>query len=446
MNSNSLLIRQHILWRGLYFFSVLLINIAIARFFAAEKSGQIFYIVNNLALILLLASISLESGAAYYVANGSLDASAMARFCMIWASAFSFIAFAAWWGVLYFTRSRYFSDPEFLISGFLFIIGVLNTTYFTALFYAKKEFGIPNKILFLVNSLFILILIIGKNQTDFRNHFIQVYFSCFFLQGMLLNFFFFRKKSSGVKSMLPPGPVLKKVIQYSLAALLANGIYFLVNRIDYWFVAYFCRAGDLGNYIQASKLGQMLLILPSILGSTLFPIFSSQKKSGSESQITAGIRILLWTNGLICLLIFCFGWFVFPFVFGNSFGRMYLLFVLLIPGILCITMNYPMAAWFSASKRIDINIRGSALALIIICAGDLLMLPRWGVVAAPVVSSAGYFSFYCYTVFKYRKEYSVPWKDFLVIRRSDLFKIRHSLGNGVREPAPENPFVQNSTA
>ncbi len=54
MKKTSALVLHHIVWRGLYFFSVLLLNIGIARFFAAEKSGQIFFIVNNLALILLI--------------------------------------------------------------------------------------------------------------------------------------------------------------------------------------------------------------------------------------------------------------------------------------------------------------------------------------------------------------------------------------------------------
>ncbi len=445
MNKTSLLIRQHMLWRGLYFFSVLLINIGIARFFAAEKSGQIFYVVNNLALVLLFASISLESGSAFYIANGSLDASQMARFCVIWASVMSFIAVAGWWAVLYFLRSGYSSYPGFLIASFLYISGVLYTTYFTSLFYAKKEFGLPNKILFGVNVLLVIVLILGKNQQSFRIHFILFYFSSFFLQGILLNFFFFMKESSPKRAELPPMPVLIKVIRYSLAALLANGIYFLVNRIDYWFVEYFCSGKDLGNYIQASKLAQMLLILPSIIGSTLFPIFSSREKSGTESQLTAGIRVLLWINGALCLFIFCFGWFIFPFVFGASFSNMYSLFVFLIPGILCITMNYPMTAWFSASKRIGINIRGSVLALIVICAGDLLLLPHYGVAAAPIVSSTGYFSYCCYTFLKYQMESAIPWKDLFIIRRSDLRHIRQSVAGEIQEPTSENPFVQTPT-
>ncbi len=438
MKRNTDLIFQHLLWRGLYFFSVLLLNIGIARFFAAEKSGQIFFIVNNLALILLVVSISLESGAAFYIASGTLDASLMAHFCLLWATAASLIALAGWWIILYFSHSVYLADPEFLLTSFLFILGVLFTTYFTALFYAKKEFGLPNKILFGVNLFLIVLLVIGRNQSFIRVHFIQIYFSCFFIQGWLLRVFFFRKYSfSGIR-MFPPGPLLKKVIRYSLVALVANLIYFLVNRIDYWFVEYYCSAKDLGNYIQASKLGQMLLILPSILGSTLFPIFSSQKKSGNTLELTAVIRILFWINAGICFLILCSGWYIFPLVFGFSFNRMYLLFAFLIPGILSFTMNYPLAAWFSAGNRMGLHIRGSLLALLIIFTGDLLILPYHGVLFAPIISSAGYFCYYCYMAYRYQKENSVTWRDFLFIRKSDLSRIREAVRTKFQEPAAGN--------
>jgi O-antigen/teichoic acid export membrane protein len=445
MKKNSSHVLQHILWRGLYFFSILLINIGIARFFAAEKSGQIFFIVNNLALALLVVSISLESGATFYIASGKLEASLMANFCLIWAMGASLVALSGWGTILYFLHSVYLKDTIFLASSFLFILGILFTTYFTSLFYAKKEFGLPNKILFLVNMLLIVFLVFGKNNSFIRTHFIEVYFFSFFLQGMLLRLFFFGKYSYSGKLLFPRGPILKIVIQYSLFALVANLVYFLVNRIDYWFVQYYCPAKDLGNYIQASKLAQMLITLPAILGSTLFPIFSSQDKSVNNSQLSVFIRVLLWINGGICILILAVGWYFIPLVFGNSFNKMYLLFVFLIPGILSITMNYPLASWFSATNRMGINLRSSILALIVICIGDLLALPYFGIIAAPIVSSAGYFSYYCYTVYMYRKEYAVPWKEFLLIRKSDINRIIRSIVSKNDEPITENSIVQNST-
>jgi O-antigen/teichoic acid export membrane protein len=445
MRKNTRHVLQHMLWRGLYFFSILLINVWIARYFAAEKSGQIFFIINNLALLLLVVSISLESGAAYFIASGKLEASLMANFCLVWAAGASLLALAVWGIALYSMHSVYLINPRFLISSFFFILGVLFTTYFTSLFYAKKEFGLPNKILFLVNIVLIILLISGRNNIIVRTNFIEFYFFSFFIQGFLLRLFFYRKYAYKGTMMFPAAPLLKLVIRYSLFALVANLVYFLVNRIDYWFVEYYCSKTELGNYIQASRLAQLLLILPSILASTLFPIFSSQKNSGTHSQLTAVLRVLLWMNTGICLLIVAGGWYFIPIIFGSSFSIMYMLFIFLIPGILSTTMNYPLSVWFSAANRISVNVRGSLTALAVICAGDIFLLPRAGIVAAPIVSSAGYFSYYCYTLYMYRKEHAISWKELLIIRKSDLLLTQQSIESKKDEFSPENSIVQNSS-
>ncbi len=443
MKKNRELITHHLFWRCLYFFSVLLINIGIARFFAAGESGQIFYIVNNLSFILLLVSLSLESGTAYYIASGSFEPASLARFCVIWTAGASLLALGIWWLSMFFFEGGKIGYGTFLLSGFLFTTGSLLITYFTAIFYARKEFVIPNRILCVLNGALILLLLFARNNSMVKNHFLEIYFSVFFVQGIVLGMFFFIRSNKPGGKFLPSEAELKKVFRYSLAALLANGLYFLVNRADYWFVQYYCSATDLGNYIQAAKLGQMLLIVPSILGSTLFPIFSSGERTGNIPGLTSVMRLLLWINILICIAIIGLGWYFFPLIFGPTFKSLYVLFVLLIPGILAFTLNYPLAAWFSAGNRIVINIRGSILALVIITAGDLLILPRFGVMFAPVISSAGYICFYCYSVFTYRKNHPVPWNEFFLIRKSDMHNFMQITGRRLLDSATANPLVSN---
>ncbi len=427
MKKTANLIFQHILWRGLYFLSVLVLNILIARFFAAEKSGQIFYIVNNLAFLILLASLSLESGSIFYIASGKLEASLMGRFSALWAIGSATIAWTGWWVILHFTDHQYSTDTQFLSVCFFFILGVLLTTYFTALFYARKQFEIPNKILFGVNAVLVILLLTGSNQPFIRNHFIQIYFSCFFIQGLLLMILFFYLVPQVQNGFIPSRPILKKLLRYSLTALIANIIYFLVNRIDYWFVKKYCSPHDLGNYIQASKLGQMLLILPSILASTLFPILSSDTDEKTNAELPFTVRILFTINLLICFPMILFGHWFFPWMFGETFNEIYLLFLLLFPGILCLTANYPLTAYYSSKKIIYKNSMGSFIALAIIIIGDFLFLPGNSVYAAAVVSSLGYFAYYCFILLSYRKKYALPISDFLFLKKHDLSKIRSLL-------------------
>jgi len=171
----------------------LLINIGIARFFAAGESGQIFYIVNNLSFILLLVSLSLESGAAYYIASARFESASLARFCLIWTAGASLVALGIWWLSMYFSGKGEIDQGLFLLSGFLFITGSLLITYFTALFYAKKEFVIPNRILCVLNGLLILLLVLERKNLTIKIHFLEIYFSVFFSSGHCSRNFLFSK-------------------------------------------------------------------------------------------------------------------------------------------------------------------------------------------------------------------------------------------------------------
>ncbi len=182
MKKNRELITHHLFWRCMYFFSVLLINIGIARFFAAGESGQIFYIVNNLSFILLLVSLSLESGTTYYISSGKLEPASLARFCVIWTAGASLIALGIWWLSMFFFEGGKIGHGTFLLSGFLFITGSLLITYFTAIFYARKEFVIPNRILCVINAILILLLLFERNNHS-ENSFFGTLFFCFFYTG-----------------------------------------------------------------------------------------------------------------------------------------------------------------------------------------------------------------------------------------------------------------------
>jgi O-antigen/teichoic acid export membrane protein len=437
MKKNSNLILQHILWRGLYFFSVFLINILIARFFAAEKSGQFFYTINNLAFLLLVISLSLESGTSYYVSSGKANVVTMARINLLWAICAALIALTIW---IWITKS--FADDRilFYIESFLYIFGVLLTTYFSALFFSLKRFAQPNRILFGVNLLLISGLFIGKDYAVFKKNFLGIYLFSFFLQGVMIMLTFISRADSFNKEMIRSQSNLKNILKYSLTALTANIIYFLVNRVDYWFVKRYCSADDLGNYIQASKLGQMMLIIPAILGTTLFTIFSAGEKPGRLTQLMPVTRILFSINLLICLIVVVLGKVLFPFVFGESFQKMYLLFVCLIPGILALTVNNPVTSWFSASDRVNINIYGGLIALILIVLGDIFILPRYGVLSAPLICSIGYLSYSLFCIYTLRIEKAVSIKDLILLKKSDIKLVQNLLKHGRNTPA-EIPFL-----
>ena len=177
----------------------------------------------------------------------------------------------------------------------------------------------------------------------------------------------------------------------------------------------------------------MMLIIPSILSSTLFPLISSVKRKDSNAGIVFITRILLWINILISMVIMMLGYWGFPILFGASFVEMYSIFLLIIPGLLCLTANYPLTALNSGKDLIKRNILGSLLALLVIGSGDFFILPHLGVRSAAVISSIGYLSYYCYILYFYRKDHTSRLIDFFVIKKADIFWLLSRISRIIEE-------------
>lgn len=417
------LIYQSVLWRGLYFISVLGLNIVIARYFEASYSGLIYFITNTFALIVTIGSLSLESGAGYYVASGKMDPMKLANFSVVWSCFSGFATYVT----IKILLSRGLIPASYHAYSFLavcYICGCMLLNFFLALFYAVKNFLLPNLVMICINTLLIFLPLLGNGKIMSPKMYVNIYFMGFLLQGIILSVFFYIRNSGKKIKGLRGKISLSKIFRYSFLAFLANILFFLVYRIDYWFVQKYCTPEALGNYIQVSKIVQMLLILPAILSSAVFPVIAARDIEQESEKLAMLIRSSLLLYLFICLVLAVCGYWLFPFLFGESFSAMYLPFILLIPGILSLVMLYPVIAYFSGRKKMWVNIKALLLPLCIIIAGDLIFIPVYGIAAAALVSSIGYIVYHLYLIDCFRKEFSVSKDLFYKIKFADYKKMK----------------------
>ena len=78
------LLYQSLLWRSLYFLSILALNILIAQHYEPAGSGKLFYTLNNYAFVLLILSVSIDSGMGYYLASGKIAAGKLFTLSIGW--------------------------------------------------------------------------------------------------------------------------------------------------------------------------------------------------------------------------------------------------------------------------------------------------------------------------------------------------------------------------
>jgi len=389
-----------VLWRGAYLLSSFILNVFFVRYYGAAGSSAVYYLVNIYSFVLLIAGCSLESGMSFFLAKGQADEGSLSLLSLLWTLVFSFLGLGMLQGYFHFFDKDVSADL-FGISATSFIPGQLLITFFTALFYTRESPVLPNTLLLSVNLLLILLIpSAGILQTPITSQtYIRLYFWGILLQGTLLALVFATKY--GKSFSLPDRAVFQRILYYSLIALSANILFFLVYRVDYWFVKKYCTPEQLGNYIQVSKLGQIALLMPGMLASIIFPATALGKTKGMVLALKRmfGITLLLFCLGFIILLYT--GPRIYTTIFGSSMDQMYLPMLLLLPGIFSLSVLTLLSAYFGGMHRPDINAWSAFAGLVVIIAGDLLVIPRYKIAGAAAVSSLGYSVCMLYSLTKF---------------------------------------------
>ena len=203
---------------------------------------------------------------------------------------------------------------------------------------------------------------------------------------------FSRLKRYPLKAMLPSIILFKKNIFYGLKAYLAAFFAFMVIRSDLLIIKYMLGAEQTGFYSIAASMAEMLYLLPSVVGTILFPKLSALNNVRDRWNLTKKVSVC--TGVGLSLLLVGAGFFAEPIVrllFGRSFALSVFPFLCLLPGILFLgvetvqvqflnSVGFPItvvAVWgFTCFASLGLN---------------LAVIPKYGIIGASAVSSISYF-------------------------------------------------------
>ncbi len=414
-------LRQSLIWRGLYLITVFVLNVVMSRLLQAEVSGWLYFMINIFSFVIVLTSCNIESGVGYFLASSTMPKQGLIVFIMLW----TLIVTALLLPILYFYFSVFAASNKLAINelvffGAAFIAGALLNTYCLSLFYADKNVVIPNVMLFITNIIFIVFLLLAAPNYLSLSVVFKGYCFLVLAQGILIMSLFLANNHIGFKITLLNTTQIRKLLRYSLIAFSGNLVLFLVYRIDYWFVERLCTGADLGNYIQASKLGQLLLVVPQVLAAAVFPQTASMintEQIGKDIIILFRLILQCFTAGFI--LMIAGGKWLLPLLFGNTFNNTYLPVLLLIPGILCLSILVILLSFFSGKQQSKHNFNGAIIALIIIVTGDFILIPIYGIYAAATISSIGYFANLVYALWQFKKLHPFNFKQLFLFTKND---------------------------
>lgn len=380
---------QNITWRfaGLAF--VFINNILIARLLGAAQTGEFFYAVSFFTLIITCMRLGVENGIVY-LSSKYENATGTLFYLML---PLLFIQS----GVVFFLL-KYWNiyQKQFDVAAMvIFISANVALYYITAFYQGKKEFFSINFINTLLNFLQMLVLIffffssesLSKEETAVRGNFIfWVLALSVAVQVIYLAIYFRLKYKFYFGRIKVHAPLLRGLFAYSGLTFASSIILFLMSRADFYFVEKYCDAGALGNYVQAAKIGQMALILPGMLGGVVFP-FSIGAADAFAEKIAFLCRLLTLFFVLLLVLLLSTGYYVLPWLLGKEFNAVFLIILLLLPGIYGMSIGLIILSYLEGKNKQLVILSANLVVLLLIIAADWYVVPQYKFVGAAVVFS-----------------------------------------------------------
>lgn len=186
--------------------------------------------------------------------------------------------------------------------------------------------------------------------------------------------------------------LLIKSISYGFKAYLSALFAFLVLRVDLIIVQYLLGSEATGYYSIAASMGDIIFMLPTVIGTILFPRLCASTDGGERFSMARGA-----TATVAALLLLPLGIAAFvarpavQFLYGKEFLPAVEPFLYLVPGIYFLGVE-TVAAQYLASVGFPLSLVWIwFLASVLNFVANLVLIPRLGIAGASISSTVTYF-------------------------------------------------------
>ena len=377
--------------RVLMIFNSVVAGIIVARWLGADGVGQLAVINVAVATIVQLGSFGLPSSNTYFIAQDQAHFRSAAINSLIFALiAGSILALALsalahlrpdWFGFVSpeLIRIASISIPFQLIVliGLNILLAVGKVKEFNLLDLASQSFVLINAVLVL------LVLKRGLEMLVTLNTAASMLVSIVVAVLLIIS-----AKSLARSEWRADIALLRRMIAYGLkfhVSILAGAI---ILRADLLVVNHFRGAAEAGVYSVASQFGLLLMLLPGVIATLLFPRVTAEQDSRGETTCLV-TRYTTFVMFLCCLAAVPFS-LLLPLLYGAAFSDATTLLLILLPGVYLIGLESVLVQHFNAlglPRAIPMYwLATLALNLILVFA----LVPRFGAQGAAVASTISY--------------------------------------------------------
>ena len=212
--------------------------------------------------------------------------------------------------------------------------------------------------------------------------------------------------------------LFKRMIGYGLKFYISVVAGIVILRVDLLLVNKLRGSSEAGVYAIGAQMSTLLILLPSVIATLLFPRVSAVQDVDGELTMRA-TRHTAFVMFLVCILAVPLA-FALPYIYGEAFRGSTLQLLILLPGVLLLGIESVMVQHFNAQGlpfTIPIFWIISVVVNIVL---NLIFIPQFGAIAAAVVSTATYALMFVLVATFFRIKTGNKLSTALLLRQNEL--------------------------
>ena len=248
----------------------------------------------------------------------------------------------------------------------------------------------------------------------------------------------------------PPAPTgsrspgFGEAFSFGWRAHIANLAWFLHYRLDMFLVGYMVGPVGLGFYSTAVGLVEKLYMVPSVIGTLVFPRVAadSREREGTGNDPVSvtprAARQSLWLTLAMSVGLAAVAYPLIWALYGSDFLPSVIPLWILLPGVVSLSLGRVLSADLNGRGKPGVVARMNGGMAVLNLALNLWWIPLWGIEGAALATSVSYTAAVILLGFAYRRESGESWGAILAFGGADLDDLFRAL-RALRHDQEEEP-------
>jgi len=217
----------------------------------------------------------------------------------------------------------------------------------------------------------------------------------------------------------PDTELFKQMARYGVKFHVAVVASLIIFRADLLIVNHFRGQAEAGSYNVASQMAMLLVMLPGVIATLIFPRVTSGQGATGEQLIMRATRHTAFIMFFVCLVAVPCA-FLLPYIYGPAFGDVPVQLLILLPGIYLVGVESVLVQYFSGTGLPAAIPLFWLVTLLLNILLNLSLVPAYGARAAALSSTISYALIFLLVTFYFRRRTGQGLSGTFILRGGEL--------------------------